>query len=51
MTVTFDASFLIPMLDDKAPEAVTGARRRVRYLVSELEKSKDVIVVPTPALS
>jgi predicted nucleic acid-binding protein len=48
--VVFDASFLIMLLD---PE-VKGAGEtdaRLTYLIETLEKRKDDIVVPTPALS
>jgi hypothetical protein len=33
MTVAFDATFLIPLLDAKAPETLPGTRRRISYLV------------------
>jgi hypothetical protein len=49
--VVFDASFLIPLFDPKANEPEPGARRKLNYLFSELEKTKARIVVPTPALS
>jgi predicted nucleic acid-binding protein len=49
--VVFDASFLIPLFDQKANEPEPGARRKLNYLFSELEKTKARIVVPTPALS
>jgi PIN domain len=48
--VVFDASFLIMLLDPK----VTGEGQvdvRIAHLVATLDKSKDDIVVPTPALS
>jgi len=49
--VVFDASFLIPLLDEKAPELVPAARKKVRFLLSTINKANEVIVVPTPALS
>lgn len=49
--VVFDTTFLIPLLDPKAPEPVAATRLKIRYLLSELEKAKEVIIVPTPALS
>ncbi|MGO9483411.1 MAG: type II toxin-antitoxin system VapC family toxin [Rhodomicrobium sp.] len=49
--VVFDASFLIPLFDPKANEPEPGARRKLNYLFAELEKAKERIVIPTPALS
>lgn len=48
--VVFDANFLIFFLD---PKLKTGAGNnpRVDYLVETIEKSRERIVVPTPALS
>lgn len=51
MAVVLDASFLIPLLDENARIDVPDARKKVNYLVAELEKAREVIVVPTPALS
>ena len=55
----FDASFLSLLLNEKAKapidpqtsEPVEGAHGRVKQLVRELEKSKNKIIIPTPALS
>jgi predicted nucleic acid-binding protein len=48
--VVFDASFLIMLLNPKVKGAgETDAR--LTYLIETLEKRKDDIVVPTPALS
>jgi predicted nucleic acid-binding protein len=51
MTVVFDASFLIPLLDEDAQLDDPLLRRKVNHLVTELHKTREVIVVPTPALS
>lgn len=50
MPVTFDASFLIPLLDPK----VTGQGEidaRLDFLIRNLDKARTKIIVPTPALS
>lgn len=49
--VVFDATFLIPLFDQKANEPEPGARRKLKYLFDELCREKARIVVPTPALS
>lgn len=51
MTVVFDASFLIPLLDEDAQLGDPSVRPKVNYLVAEFHKAREVIVVPTPALS
>jgi len=57
--VVFDATTLLYLLDPeaKAPtdpktgEPVSRVKDRITFLVSDLEKRKEKIVVPTPALS
>jgi hypothetical protein len=57
--VVFDATTLLYLLDPeaKAPtdpetgEPVTRVKDRIAFLVRELEKRKEKIIVPTPALS
>lgn len=57
--VVFDATTLLYLLDPeaKAPkdpetgEPVARVKDRITFLVSELEKRKEKIIVPTPALS
>jgi hypothetical protein len=57
--VVFDATTLLYLLDPEAkaptdPETgapVSRVQDRITYLVSELEKRKEKIIVPTPALS
>jgi predicted nucleic acid-binding protein len=57
--VVFDATTLLYLLDPeaKAPtdsetgEPVSRVKDQIRYLVGELEKRKETIIVPTPALS
>jgi predicted nucleic acid-binding protein len=51
MTVVFDASFLIPLLDENARIDVPDARSKVSFLFAELDKAREVILVPTPALA
>jgi predicted nucleic acid-binding protein len=49
MSVVFDASFLIPLLDPKVKgEGNTDVR--LDFLLRSLEKAKTKIIVPTPAL-
>jgi len=43
MAVTFDTTFLIPLLDPKAKEPVADTRIKVRYLVAQLDKTNDVM--------
>jgi len=57
--VVFDATTLLYLLDPEAkaptdPETgkpVSYVKERIAFLVSELEKSREKIIVPTPALS
>lgn len=57
--VVFDATTLLYLLDPEAkapidPETgkpVANVKERIEFLVSELEKGKEKIIVPTPALS
>jgi hypothetical protein len=48
--VVFDASFLIPLLDPQV-KGVGETDNRLLHLIDTLDKQKDVIIVPTPALS
>ncbi len=50
MPVLFDTSFLVPLLD---PKIKGGGDIDVRldYLLRTLEEAREIIVVPTPALS
>jgi predicted nucleic acid-binding protein len=48
--VVFDASFLIPLLDPKV-KGIGEVDGRLLHLINTLDKQKDVIIVPTPALS
>jgi predicted nucleic acid-binding protein len=49
MPVVFDASFLIPLLD---PEVKGDAEvdARLMFLIQSLDKAREKIIVPTPAL-
>jgi hypothetical protein len=57
--VVFDATTLLYLFDPEAkaptdPETgspVTRVKERIEFLVSELEKRREKIIVPTPALS
>lgn len=49
--VVFDAGFLMALFNRKAKLSVPDGRARVAYLFAELDKAREVIVVPTPALS
>jgi len=57
--VVFDATILIVLLYPDAPpprhpdtnDPVDRFRDRIDYLVSQIEKSRDKIIIPTPALS
>lgn len=57
--VVFDATFLLllvdpsaaPPLDPATGQPVSQAKERVEYLLSELQKSGERVVVPTPALA
>lgn len=48
--VVFDANFLIYFLDPRLKEGA-GKNPRVDHLVAEIDKERDRIIVPTPALS
>jgi predicted nucleic acid-binding protein len=48
--VVFDSSFLIPLLDPEV-KGIGQIDARLRHLISTLDKQKDVVIVPTPALS
>jgi predicted nucleic acid-binding protein len=48
--VVFDASFLIPLLDPQI-KGVGNVDARILHLIDTLDKQRDVIIVPTPALS
>ena len=48
--VVFDSSFLIPLLDPKV-KGVGEVDGRLLHLIATLDRQKDVIIVPTPALS
>lgn len=56
--VVFDTAFLLhlidphisPPLDPNTGQPVTNAYRRVKHLVNELHRSREKIIVPTPAL-
>jgi rRNA-processing protein FCF1 len=57
--VVFDSNFLLFLLQENLPapqdpatgQPVTDCKKRIAYLVSELRKSKNKIVIPTPVLS
>ncbi len=49
MSVVFDASFLIPLLDPKV-KGEGNIDVRLDFLFQSLEKAKTKIIVPTPAL-
>ena len=59
MMVVFDTTFLLhlidphilPPLDTNTGEPVTNAYRRVTHLVNDLHRSREKIIVPTPALA
>lgn len=46
----FDASFLIPLLDPQV-KGVGEVDGRLLHLIATLDRQRDVIIVPTPALS
>jgi len=48
--VVFDTSFLVPLLDPRV-KGVGQIDAKLAYLVETLDKQKDVVIVPTPALS
>src|SRR6266446_3919177 len=57
--VAFDTSFLSlllypdakPPLDPSTNKPVERAKERIEHLVESLEKAKEKIIIPTPALS
>lgn len=57
--VVFDATFLLllvdpsasPPLDPATGQPVEKARERIEYLLNELQKSGERVVIPTPALA
>jgi predicted nucleic acid-binding protein len=50
MSVVFDASFLIPLLDPMV-KGTGDVDVRISHLVATLDRQKTKIIVPTPALS
>ena len=50
MAVLFDASFLIPLLDAKVKLGGTPDAKLAHLLIT-LEKAREKILIPTPALS
>jgi predicted nucleic acid-binding protein len=48
--VVFDTSFLIPLLDPRV-KGFGEVDAKLLHLVETLDKQKDVVIVPTPALS
>ena len=48
--VVFDTSFLIPLLDPRV-KGVGKVDSKLLHLIDTLDKQKDVVIVPTPALS
>ena len=52
MAVLFDTSFLAAMLDPKVQgSGDADIDERLRFLLSGLDKEREVVIVPTPALS
>ena len=49
--VAFDASIALPLWFPGVPCSVTKAKERIDYLVSDLGKRHEKILIPTPALS
>lgn len=49
MAVVFDASFLIPLLDPRVKGGASNAR--IDHLFFALSKSREQVIIPTPALS
>ena len=49
MSVVFDSSFLIPLLDPKV-RGEGDIDARLDFLVRSLDKTRTKIIVPTPAL-
>lgn len=48
--VVFDTSFLVPLLDPRI-KGIGEIDAKLTHLIETLDKQKDVIIVPTPALS
>jgi hypothetical protein len=48
--VVFDTSFLVPLLDPRV-KGVGQVDAKLTHLIETLDKQKDVVIVPTPALS
>jgi hypothetical protein len=48
--VVFDSSFLIPLLDPQV-KGIGKVDAKLQYLIATMDKQKDVVIVPTPALS
>jgi len=48
--VVFDTSFLVPLLDPRV-KGVGQVDVKLTHLIDTLDKQKDVVIVPTPALS
>ncbi|MBV8926616.1 MAG: hypothetical protein JOZ74_14700 [Bradyrhizobium sp.] len=48
--VVFDTSFLIPLLDPRV-KGVGVVDGKLTHLIETLDKQKDVVIIPTPALS
>ena len=59
MTVAFDATILLPLLnptvqgpaDRTTGEPLESCRERIDHLIEVLEKKREKIIIPTPALS
>ncbi len=50
MPVVFDSSFLVPLLDAKVKLGET-ADSKLEFLLEDLSKTRQKIIIPTPALS
>jgi|SRR5579883_2735433 len=48
--VVFDTSFLVPLLDPRV-KGIGEVDAKLTHLIATLDKQKDVVIVPTPALS
>ncbi|MGH6677502.1 MAG: PIN domain-containing protein [Bradyrhizobium sp.] len=48
--VVFDSSFLIPLLDPQV-KGIGQVDAKLQHLIAILDKQKDIVIVPTPALS
>jgi predicted nucleic acid-binding protein len=48
--VVFDSSFLIPLLDPEV-KGIGQIDAKLRHLIATLDKQRDIVIVPTPALS